>query len=95
MAYPKTILIGDRVRYESVAGTIRGEVVKIMKDRNAAGDMIDWIYIEYYNEKSPSKYSIVRLADTALEMMKFKVIFRDCINYEALALRNDYEKAFA
>jgi hypothetical protein len=77
MAYPKTILIGDRVRYESAAGTIRGEVVKIMKDYNANNDLIDWIYVEYYNDKSPSKYSIVRLADTALEMMKFKVIFRD------------------
>jgi hypothetical protein len=31
MTAPKTILIGDRVRYESAAGTIRGEVVKIMK----------------------------------------------------------------
>jgi len=77
MAYPKTILVGDRVRYESSAGTIRGEVVKIMRDRNAAGNLIDWIYVEYYNEKSPSKYSIARLADTALEMMKFVVTFRD------------------
>lgn len=77
MAAPKTVLIGDRVRYESAAGTIRGEVVKIMQDRNAAGNMIDWIYVEYYNEKSPSKYSIARLANTSLEMMKFVVIFRD------------------
>lgn len=77
MAYPKTVLIGDRVRYESAAGTIRGEVVKITKDLNAAGDLIDWIYVEYFNPKSPSKHSIVRLADTALEMMKFKVTFRD------------------
>ena len=77
MSAPKTVLIGDRVRYESAAGTIRGEVVKIMQDRNAVGDMIDWIYVEYYNEKSPSKYSIVRLADTALVMMKFVVTFRD------------------
>jgi len=92
MAAPKTILLGDRVRNESAAGTIRGEVVKIMKDYNAAGDLIDWIYVEYYNEKSPSKYSIVRLADTALAMMKFKVIFRDCINYEALAERYAYER---
>ena len=92
MAYPKTVLIGDRVRYESAAGTIRGEVVKIMKDLNAAGEMIDWIYVQYYNEKSPSKFSIVRLADTALEMMKFKVIFRDCTNYDALAERYAYER---
>jgi len=77
MAYPKNVLVGDRVRYESAAGTIRGEVVKIMKDRNACGDLIDWIYVEYYNEKSPSKYSITRFAETALPMMKFKVIFRD------------------
>ena len=92
MAYPKTILIGDRVRYESAAGTIRGEVVKIMRDLNAAGEMIDWIYVQYYNEKSPSKFSIVRLADTALEMMKFKVIFRDCTNSDALAERYAYER---
>ena len=77
MTAPKTILIGDRVRYESAAGTIRGEVVKIMKAPNAAGNLIDWIYIQYYNQKSPSKHSIVRLADTALAMMKFKVVFRD------------------
>ena len=77
---PKTILIGDRVRYESAAGTIRGEVVKIMRDLNAAGEMIDWIYVEYYNDKSPSKSSIARLANTALEMMQFKVIFRDIDN---------------
>ena len=77
MSTPKTVLIGDRVRYESAAGTIRGEVIKIMQDRNAAGNMINWIYVEYYNEKSPSKYSIARLADTSLEMMKFVVTFRD------------------
>lgn len=92
MTAPKTVLVGDRVRYESAAGTIRGTVVKIMKDWNAAGDLIDWIYVEYYNEKSPSKYSIVRLADTALAMMKFKVIFRDCTNYDALAERYAYER---
>ena len=92
MTAPKTILIGDRVRYESAAGTIRGEVVKIMKAMNAAGNMIDWIYIEYFNEKSPSKHSIVRLADTALEMMKLKVTFRDCVNYDALAERAAYER---
>ena len=69
MTAPKTILIGDRVRYESAAGTIRGEVVKIMKAPNAAGNLIDWIYIEYYNEKSPSNYSIVRLADSVFDKL--------------------------
>jgi hypothetical protein len=77
MSTLKTVLIGDRVRYESAAGTIRGEVVKIMRAPNAAGNLIDWIYVEYYNDKSPCKYSIARLADTSLEMMKFVVTFRD------------------
>jgi len=71
------ILLGDRVRYESAAGTIRGEVVKIMRAPNARGDMIDWVYVEYHNEKSPIKKSVVRLAETALKMMKFVVTFRD------------------
>ena len=92
MTAPKTILIGDRVRYQSAAGTIRGTVVKIMKDWNAAGNLIDWIYVEYHNEKSPTKKSIVRLADTALAMMKFTVIFRDCTNYNALAERYATER---
>lgn len=77
MAAPKTVLVGDRVRYESAAGTIRGEVVRISQNLNAAGNMIDWIHVEYHNEKAPTKKSISVLADTALEMMKFQVIFRD------------------
>ena len=77
MAYPKTILIGDRVRYESAAGTIRGEVIRIVQAKNAAGNMIDWIHVEYHNEKSPTKKSIAVLADTSLEMLKFVVTFRD------------------
>ena len=63
-----------------------------MQAKNAAGNMIDWIHVEYYNEKSPSKYSLAVLPDTALEMMKFKVIFRDCTNYDALAERYAYER---
>lgn len=77
MAYPKTILVGDRVRYESAAGMIRGEVVRIVRAKNAAGNMIDWIHVQYHNEKSPCKKSIAVLAGTALEMMKFVVTFRD------------------
>ena len=77
MTAPKTVLVGDRVRYESSAGTIRGEVTKIMRAPNACGDLINWIYVEYHNEKSPVKKSVVRLAETALEMMKFVVTFRD------------------
>lgn len=92
MTAPKTVLVGDRVRYESAAGTIRGEVVRIVRGKNAEGNMIDWIHVEYHNEKSPTKRSIAVLADTTLAMMKFKVIFRDCTNYDALAERYAYER---
>lgn len=77
MSYPTEVLIGDRVRYESAAGTIRGEVIRIVRAKNAAGDMINWIHIEYHNEKAPTKKSIAVLAETSLPMMKLKVIFRD------------------
>lgn len=90
MAYPTNVLIGDRVRYESAAGTIRGEVIRIRRALNAANQMIDWIHIEYYNHKSPSKTSIAVLAETALEMMKFKVIFRD---YDKQADQFEYDRA--
>ena len=77
MPAPKTVLVGDRVRYESAAGTIRGEVIRIVKAKNAANNMIDWIHVEYYNHNSPTKKSIAVLAEPALAMMKFVVTFRD------------------
>jgi hypothetical protein len=40
-------------------------------------EMIDWIHVQYHNEKSPTKTSIAVLAETSLPMMKFKVTFRD------------------
>jgi hypothetical protein len=51
--------------------------------------MINWIHIKYYNHKSPSKTSIAVLAETALTMMKLKVIFRD---YDAEAEMSDYDR---
>lgn len=71
------VLVGDRVRYESAAGTIRGEVIRIVQAKNAAGNMINWIHIQYHNEKAPTKTSIAVLAETSLAMMKFVVTFRD------------------
>lgn len=68
------VLIGDRVRYESAAGTIRGEVVDIVEAKNAADQMINWLVIEYHSHGRDQR---VRLAETALQMMKLKVIFRD------------------
>jgi hypothetical protein len=74
MTAPKTVLVGDRVRYESAAGIIRGEVVSIDEALNAAGNVIPWITVQYIRNNKPQR---VRLADTALSMMKFKVLFRD------------------
>ena len=89
MTYPTNVLIGDRVRYESAAGTIRGEVIRIVRAKNAAHNMINWFHIEYYNHKSPSKSSIAVLAETALQMMKLNVVFRD---YDAEAEMSDYDR---
>ena len=92
MTAPKTVLVGDRVRDESAAGTIRGEVVAI-EDRMCADNVMrPWIVVEHTMYNKPVRTS---LADTSLAMMKFKVIFRDIVNYDALAERDSYEKQFA
>jgi hypothetical protein len=90
MAYPKTVLIGDRVRWTSAAGTIRGEVIRIVQAKNAANQMIDWIHVEYHNEKAPTKKSIAVLAETSLNMLNFVVTFRD---YEIQVARGEKEAA--
>jgi len=92
MTAPKTVLIGDRVRYESAAGTIYGEVVDII-DRPCADDVVrPWIVVEYLGKLG--NMVRVSLANESLAMMKFKVIFRDICNYDALAERDSYEKQF-
>lgn len=74
MTAPKTVLVGDRVRYESAAGTIRGEVVAI-EDRPCADHVVrPWIVVEHIVNNRPVRTS---LADSALAMMKFVVTFRD------------------
>jgi hypothetical protein len=74
MAYPKTVLVGDRVRYESAAGTIRGEVTDIVDRVCADGVVRPWICVEhnlYFGG------SVTWLPYSALEVMKFVVTFRD------------------
>jgi hypothetical protein len=68
----RNILVGDRVRFEGRRGmgTIRGEIVEISDAPIAAGR---WVYIEYFSEKP----KVIRLAETALDAMKFVVTFRD------------------
>lgn len=70
------IMIGDRVRWECHAGTIRGEIVSMCLDRNGKGELIPWLLIEHtVNNKQVRD----RLCGTEsyLKMMKFVVTFRD------------------
>jgi hypothetical protein len=70
------IRVGDRVRWECHAGTMRGEITSIDLDLNANQELIPWITIETtVNDKD----SRVRLCGTHgyLKMMKFQVNFRD------------------
>lgn len=89
MTAPKTVLIGDRVRFESAAGTIRGEVIQILDRTCADGVVRPWIFIKYIRN---NREHVTYLSDASLAMMKFKVIFRDCTNYEALAQRYAHER---
>jgi len=75
MSYPKSVLVGDRVRYESAAGTIRGEVSDVVYDKNACGDVVPWVVVRYIKN---NREVTTRLPGNFLEMFKFKVIFRDC-----------------
>jgi hypothetical protein len=67
------IRLGDRVRWESAAGTIRGEVVAAAMGSTAAGDLIPRYTIESLDG------SLTTLCGRAsyLDMMKFSVRFRD------------------
>jgi len=85
MSAPKTVLVGDRVRYESAAGTIRGEVVEIADRKCGDGVVRPWIVVEHTMNNKSVRTS---LADSSLAMMKFKVIFRDINTQIALGDRN-------
>lgn len=85
MSAPKTVLVGDRVRYVSAAGTIRGEVVDIV-DRKCADNVVrPWIGVQHFLN---GRETVTYLSDASLAMMKFKVIFRDINVQIALGDRN-------
>jgi hypothetical protein len=71
----RDVRLGDVVRWESAAGTMRGEVVSMDMAPTAAGDYVPWYTIKSWNN------STTRLCGRAsyLTMMKFEVIFRDPI----------------
>ena len=69
------ILVGDRARWESCDGTIRGEVKQIFSALDSFGDNINFYHIEYndgFNGTSMAMISEDRLVD-----IEFKVTFRD------------------
>jgi len=67
------VRLGDRVRWESAAGTIRGTVMGAQLAPNANNELIVWYTIEMLNGQKH------RLCGNEgyLKMMKFTVIFRD------------------
>jgi len=67
------VRLGDRVRWESAAGTIRGTLIKAELAPNALNELIVWFTIETLNGEK------LRLCGNEgyLKMMKFTVIFRD------------------
>lgn len=70
------IAVGDRVRYESAVGTIRGEVTHIALYMNAANQLVPWLTIEFYNQLGKLVHVSLCGNEEYLKMMKFKVIFR-------------------
>jgi len=70
------VRVGDRVRWESAAGTIRGEILEIRLAQNANNELIPWLIIEFYNNNKACKTMLCGTEDY-LKMMKFQVNFRD------------------
>lgn len=73
MAYPENVLIGDRVRWTSDDGQVRGEVSDLVQKPNSGGKTINWIGVDVTNGIMTRT---IYLAETDLESLEFKVIFR-------------------
>ncbi len=73
------IRVGDRVRWSSAAGVLRGEIVSIALGLNANQKLIPWITIETIVNNKEHR---VRLCgtDSYLKMMEFQVNFRDMVS---------------
>ena len=71
------VRIGDRVRWTSAAGVLRGEVVNMCLALNSAGTLAPWVDVEYTNFQGLIK--IVRLcgSDSALKALHFRVNFHN------------------
>lgn len=70
------VQVGDRVRWECLAGTMYGEITAIRLDMNAKNELIPWLSIEYISDNK-AKRIVLCGTNGYLKMMKFSVIFRD------------------
>jgi hypothetical protein len=70
------VKIGDRVRWESMIGTVRGEVVSMRLAMSGSGALVPWVTIAYHRA---GRDTSVELCGTEqnLNMMKFRVNFRN------------------
>jgi hypothetical protein len=72
------VKIGDRVRWISAAGTIRGEVVGMRLGLTAANTLAPWVMIEHIQNNRAVKVELCG-TESNLKMMQFRVIFRDAV----------------
>ena len=70
------VKIGDRVRWESMIGTVRGEVVSMRLAMSGSGALVPWVTVAYH---WAGRDTSVELCGTEqnLNMMKFRVNFRN------------------
>lgn len=71
------VQIGDRVRWTSSAGVLRGEIVNMCLALNSAGTLVPWIDIKYTNFRGLVKTVRLCGSDDHLKMLRFRVNFRD------------------
>lgn len=67
------VLIGDRVRWECIDGPVRGEVVGFIEQYNTFGEICTRMQIELPD----GRLQYLGMNPDYLEMMQFKMIFRD------------------
>jgi hypothetical protein len=72
------VRIGDRVRWNSAAGTMRGTVVGMRLGLTAANTLVPWIMIEYIQNNREVRVELCG-SEGNLAMMQFRVNFRDVI----------------
>jgi len=71
------IMVGDRVRWQSPVGAMRGEVKEISLKLNAKNELVPWLIIQTGSFSGLSHLNQVTVCGNDLKMMKFEVIFSD------------------